>query len=1258
MACRSTHDESVLLAAAGSSVGSWAYKGGAWRVLHTFKATITCMQQSATETRVLAIGCADCSLHLYDLLLHKVVCTVSLGEGVVPCDVQFDPLSKQYLLLLCRNGSMALYGISGEQHALSQVFALAKQPAAERAAAFVPSQPGNFISISKKTGVLQLWNVSQQQPLKSLKIGKGPAQSVQFFPGSSKALLTFQDGTVMAYDVASQDQLWSTQPGHTETIFDCCMHPVDPRLLATCSYDGSVRVWDVGSGSCLKTLDVPNSACRESQPVALYSVSWSLDGSQLAASGADGAVYLYDYAKGIAVKRWQLHTQTSLKVAWHPVDAGLLASSSMDGSVVAFRTDGTKVKVLRHAGSTSGLAWHPTNAFQLATTSEAGTVHVWDLKRAGNDCLVQTLTGHGKRSFSVAWSPLLPQLLLSGSDDATARVWDVQTGTCAALLLGHVTEVRALCWHPEVPWLVFTGSWDSTIRAWDIRSRACLHVCNHHHGDVYGLSIHPARPFAMVSASRDTTLRLWDLKGLTAGLLPRCCMDGALPRGQVEAYMTHHLHLMCGQTSEQVAEWAAKHLKANGSSSLAGLSVPARVEMLRRLSELFSAPGPASTMWQLAAAAATHLARAEAGSDAGSGLDDDAAAAAALMQRAFSSSNSLLRSGSGAGVSSSSSLIRPLPAKDSCGFQHVAAARLALVSAANQLELSVRGSGPGKSAMGAAKQDEALQEAALLHLQAGQAERCCELLVEAGEWDRALVLAPAVSQQYWAKLLRRRADVGAKRGAGARQLLPLLLAAGQAGALAELLLAQKQFELAASEPALLGGRRNSLPPLRGVVITSCSGTLQPCASTGALCATAAGLDRSGSFGLPSSPGSARPASPSPPAAAAAAAEGLGGCSSSRCTDDVVLKSPSGCIARMRGGGVGLGGGAAGSGARAADGAAMQQLAAVRDAQAVTYRRQGQPLLAACAALTVDDVAGAVSALHLGHEPEQAAMLCLALGELGGVGAGLQDRVFAALGSKCEAAGDWEAAAAAVKLLSRDVGHHLQLLVVRAERASRHSRPGRAAAAAAAAAEGQGAAAPDACQVLRQRLGLLESSQYAALAAATSDPLESTRGWLLAGDHSRAAAKASTYLVPLLESLQQRTILHPTDSSLSTSSSKESHHQQPQLVQLPEVHQLLLWQGCLDSFDAPALAGPCWQEMFAYNLLAGALRAFVYGYVAVGSFLMTCLKRWLEQHQVKFPLCRGALLVLEASAVAGSSPETACSLLIAAADSRETPANVM
>lgn len=113
----------------------------------------------------------------------QVVCTVKLEDAAaVPCDVQFDPLSKAYLLLLCSNGAVSLYGV-GEGGAsldlvscmtslcctaksfststvevgrfcnsLPQVTSLAKQPAARRTAAFVPNAPGNFAVISDKSG--------------------------------------------------------------------------------------------------------------------------------------------------------------------------------------------------------------------------------------------------------------------------------------------------------------------------------------------------------------------------------------------------------------------------------------------------------------------------------------------------------------------------------------------------------------------------------------------------------------------------------------------------------------------------------------------------------------------------------------------------------------------------------------------------------------------------------------------------------------------------------------------------------------------------------------------------------------------------------------------------------------------------------------------------------------------------------------------------------------------------------------------------
>lgn len=66
----------------------------------------------------------------------QVVCTVKLDDGVVPCDVQFDPLSKQYLLLMCRNGSISMYGLGEDQQTLMQVKQLLQQQTMAGWAAF------------------------------------------------------------------------------------------------------------------------------------------------------------------------------------------------------------------------------------------------------------------------------------------------------------------------------------------------------------------------------------------------------------------------------------------------------------------------------------------------------------------------------------------------------------------------------------------------------------------------------------------------------------------------------------------------------------------------------------------------------------------------------------------------------------------------------------------------------------------------------------------------------------------------------------------------------------------------------------------------------------------------------------------------------------------------------------------------------------------------------------------------------------------
>lgn len=42
--------------------------------------------------------------------------------------------------------------------------------------------------------------------------------------------------------------------GHIETIFDCKFKPESPDLLATASFDGTIKVWDVNTMTAVSVI--------------------------------------------------------------------------------------------------------------------------------------------------------------------------------------------------------------------------------------------------------------------------------------------------------------------------------------------------------------------------------------------------------------------------------------------------------------------------------------------------------------------------------------------------------------------------------------------------------------------------------------------------------------------------------------------------------------------------------------------------------------------------------------------------------------------------------------------------------------------------------------------------------------------------------------------------------------------------------------------------------------------------------------------
>ncbi|EIV94186.1 WD40 repeat domain-containing protein, partial [Frankia sp. QA3] len=153
-------------------------------------------------------------------------------------------------------------------------------------------------------------------------------------------------------------------------------------LLVSGGRDGSVRVWEVGSGRELRVLTGQQGWVR--------SVGFSPDGALLVSGGDDGSVRVWEVGSGRELRVLTGHQDWVRSVGFSP-DGALLVSGGDDGSV-----------------------------------------RVWEV---GSGRELRVLTGHQGWVFSVGFSPD-GALLVSGGQDGSVRVWETTTGRPIAALLG------------------------------------------------------------------------------------------------------------------------------------------------------------------------------------------------------------------------------------------------------------------------------------------------------------------------------------------------------------------------------------------------------------------------------------------------------------------------------------------------------------------------------------------------------------------------------------------------------------------------------------------------------------------------------------------------------------------------------------------------------------------------------------------------------------------------------------------------------
>ncbi|MCT7986343.1 AAA-like domain-containing protein [Laspinema sp. A4] len=314
--------------------------------------------------------------------------------------------------------------------------------------------------------------------------------SVSFSSDGQTLATASYDGTARLWDLQGNGR--TTFKGHSDWVWSVNFSP-DGQTLATASSDGTARLWDL-QGNERTTF--------KGHSDSVFSVSFSPDGQTLATGSSDGTVRLWDL-QGNERSTFTGYSHYLLSMSFSP-DGQTLATASSDGTVRLWDLQGNeRVTFTGHSDSLLSVSFSPDGQ-TLATASSDGTPRLWDLQ--GNERT--TFTGHSDSVWSVSFSPD-GQTLATASSDGTARLWDLQ-GNERTTFKGHSGLVFSVSFSPDGQTLA-TASSDGTARLWDLQGNERT-TFKGHSDSVFSVSFSPDGQ-TLATGSSDGTVRLWDLQG-------------------------------------------------------------------------------------------------------------------------------------------------------------------------------------------------------------------------------------------------------------------------------------------------------------------------------------------------------------------------------------------------------------------------------------------------------------------------------------------------------------------------------------------------------------------------------------------------------------------------------------------------------------------------------------------------------------------------------------------------------------------------
>lgn len=275
----------------------------------------------------------------------------------------------------------------------------------------------------------------------------------------------------------------------------------DDKLVASAA-NGSVKVWNMRTGNCLRTFDEAGYALCTS----------FLPGDGLIVCGTkSGHIELFDVASSTLIDSIEAHGDHEVWSLHVSADGTQMVTGGADKTVKFWEfkvTSESKLKLkhkrtLELSDDVLNVRLSPDGRYVAAALLD-NTVKVFFV-----DTLKFYLSLYGHKlpvlSMDISHDS---KLLVSSSADKNIKIWGLDFGDCHKSIFAHNDSILQVVFDP-FSHNFFSASKDKSVKHWDGDKFQTIQKLNAHHAEVLALAVgHKSQ--LLVSASHDKSIRVWE----------------------------------------------------------------------------------------------------------------------------------------------------------------------------------------------------------------------------------------------------------------------------------------------------------------------------------------------------------------------------------------------------------------------------------------------------------------------------------------------------------------------------------------------------------------------------------------------------------------------------------------------------------------------------------------------------------------------------------------------------------------------------